>query len=144
MKKISEIKNEFTELCNFQALLLAWRLFLSKGEDERDQVSVGPDGKDGDSARKGIDSIVGGGTPDIPATTMEPSSIEALKGLLSTDSISEDRLALTAPQQHLSTDLLCSNQRRIEYFLGYSKSTDKTERCLLAIPELEVSLLFVL
>ncbi|EFO15912.1 hypothetical protein LOAG_12594 [Loa loa] len=68
------------------------------------------------------------------------SSIEALKALLSTDSISDDRLA--EHHQHLLTESQfisqCSSPQDSEYFLRYGNNTYNTERYLLAIPELEV------
>ncbi|VBB32676.1 unnamed protein product [Acanthocheilonema viteae] len=128
----------------FTALLLAWRLLLSNGEDKKDEIPVGLNWKDDDSSIKDIDGINGdatSATKSIASTAMESPSAESLKALLSTDSISDDRLGLTATtarQQHfLIESPQCSIQQNTEYFLRYGNNAYNTERYLLAIPELE-------
>uniref|UniRef100_A0A0R3S748 WASH_WAHD domain-containing protein n=1 Tax=Elaeophora elaphi TaxID=1147741 RepID=A0A0R3S748_9BILA len=148
-RKHVKFKNEFTVLSNFQALLLAWRLLLSNGRNEKDEkVQVGLNRKDDHSSIKDI------ATTSNAAPVMESSSIESLKALLSTDSISEDRLALSATAATATT---AGHERRfvaesssfvpqystpqdIEYFLPYGTNTYNTERYLLAIPELEIKM----
>ncbi|CAG9534364.1 unnamed protein product [Cercopithifilaria johnstoni] len=123
------------------ALLFAWRLLLSNGEDERDEISLGLNRHDNSSSIKNIDGISASAT-SLATTAMEPSSIESLKALLSTDSISDDRLPLTATtgnQQHFLTESSfvpqCSS---IQPHIEYSNNTyHNMERYLLAIPELE-------
>lgn len=129
-------------------MLLAWRLLLFNGENERNEVSVGLNQKDDGSPIKDFNSISASATSattSIAAAAMESSSIESLKALLSTDSISDDRISLAATghQQHFLTESQlvpqCSSPQDIEYFLRYGNNTYNTERYLLAIPELEVS-----
>uniref|UniRef100_A0A1I7W214 Anoctamin n=1 Tax=Loa loa TaxID=7209 RepID=A0A1I7W214_LOALO len=132
------------------ALLLAWRLLIFKRENESDEVPISLNQKDESLSIKDIDSISIGtncATTSIAATAMESaSSIEALKALLSTDSISDDRLA--EHHQHLLTESQfisqCSSPQDSEYFLRYGNNTYNTERYLLAIPELEIELSFLL
>ncbi|VDK75453.1 unnamed protein product [Litomosoides sigmodontis] len=130
------------------ALLLAWRLLLSNGKDEKNKASVDVNRKDDASSVNDIDSISSGATSATtsigPAAMESASSIESLKALLSTDSISDDRTAFTASaarQEHFLTESLllpqCSTRQHVEYFLGYGSSIYNTERHLLAIPELE-------
>ncbi|VDM14993.1 unnamed protein product [Wuchereria bancrofti] len=65
------------------------------------------------------------------------SSIESLRALLSTD----DRRVTTGHQQPFLTEAQFvtqySSSQDIEYFLRYGTNTYNTERCLLAIPELD-------
>ncbi|VIO88881.1 Uncharacterized protein BM_BM2363 [Brugia malayi] len=123
----------------FTALLLAWRLLLPKS----DEVAVDLNGKKdhhGSSIKDigGISANAVSTTTSVAATAMESvPSIESLRALLSTD----DQLVTTGHQQPFLTEAQfvtqCSSSQDIEYFLRYGTDTYNTERCLLAIPELD-------
>lgn len=126
------MNNESILQCNFQALLLAWRLLLSK-EEKSNEILAGLNRKD-DSSITDSDT---GTTSGNSVTTMESESqIESPKESIPKDGISGDRLDSTSVRQkhYFSAESLC---------LRSSSNNHNTERYLLCTPELEVSLILI-
>ncbi|VDK83740.1 unnamed protein product [Onchocerca ochengi] len=140
----SQGKFKFITAQYSSALLLAWRLLISNGGNEKDEISmIGQNRKDDNSVIKNIDDSISDSTISA-ATAMESSSVESLKALLSTDNISDDQLAQVADTEHQQYSAEsqfvphCFSPQDIEHSLRYDSNIHNTNRYLLVIPELEL------